>query len=108
MTIDDKLNSELETICMALMVAGAIEANNTEDGKLTIDIMQSSRGFKKAKAALRQLIREADQEHYKLTFSDGGGTTCQCECGKIFSTDSELKGHIAWHIARLRELEGDK
>lgn len=47
------------------------------------------------------------QEHYARGISAGGGTTSQCECGKIFSFESELLGHINWHREALANLEGE-
>ncbi len=60
----------------------------------------------KAKAALQQLldqqIREAlGQEHYVEAFGSTTGTGNKCACGKSFTTDTAIHGHIQWNLNRL-------
>lgn len=43
----------------------------------------------------------AEIEHYPLALSSGGGTTSQCACGKVFSFEADLQGHIDWQLKKL-------
>lgn len=77
--------------------------------KVDTQLQKNSKSIDEATQALTTLIKDREralggQEHYARYISSGGGTTSQCECGKVFSTTNELNGHINWHLARLQTL----